>query len=63
MNLARELEKPQKCEKCDKKFNNKREIKDHILTVHERKQLYGCSFCNIRFPDLNIMKAHLVSVH
>ena len=39
MNLFQEIEKCQPCDKCGIEFDSKRELKAHILSVHEGKKL------------------------
>ena len=36
-----------KCKQCGDKFEDKRELKGHILSVHKNKELYRCSTCNV----------------
>ena len=64
MNLAVVIENsPEVCEQCKMKFDNKRELKMHISSLHEGKKLYGCALCQARFPDPQKMKTHIISVH
>ena len=41
MNLVHEIENCQTCRKCGNDFFNKRELKVHILSVHEGKKAYS----------------------
>ena len=51
------------CNQCGNKFNDKRELKGHILSVHEGKKLYKCSICNAWKTTLGLMKTHIVFDH
>ena len=62
MNLADEIEKVN-CDQCGEKFVSKRELKAHILSVHEGKKVYGCSICKACFTDGGKMKRHMISAH
>ena len=63
MNLIHTVESSQNCDQCKKKFQNKRELKVHILSVHERKKLYRCSICNFQSQTGQGMKRHIVFDH
>ena len=63
MNLFRKLEKSQACDQCGEKFHNEKELKGHILSVHEGKKVFKCSICKDIISDRNKMKRHLVSIH
>ena len=63
MNLFHVIEKSQYCETCGDKFDNKRELQGHTLSVHEGKNVYRCSLCKDFFTEIKNMKIHLVSVH
>ena len=49
MNLVTKIEKAQICDKCNQKFDNNRELKMHISSVHEGKKMYRCSLCKAFF--------------
>ena len=51
----------EKCDQCKDKFDDKRELEWHILSVHEEKKVYSCSTCKASYPDLDKMKLHIVS--
>ena len=63
MNLLYKLEKSQTCDQCGEKFDNKRDLKGHILSVHEEKKVFKCSICDKCFTHSGKMKTHLVIVH
>ena len=63
MNLFHQIEKSQACDQCGEKFDNRRELKVHILSVHEGKQLHRCSFCTACFTAKINYKKHVISVH
>ena len=63
MNLVHIIGKRHSCNKCNEKFDTKRDLKVHCLSVHEGKKFYKCSFCEACFIGLYKIKTHLESVH
>ena len=63
MNLIHEVESSLNCEQCGEKFQNKRELKMHSISVHEGKVLYRCSICNFQNQTIQGMKTHIVFDH
>ena len=49
MNLFYKLEKSHTCDQCGEKFDNKRDLKGHILSVHEEKKVFKCSICQVLY--------------
>ena len=63
MNVFHKIEKSETCDQCRKKFGNKKELKEHILSVHEGKNVYICTICKACFVVLRNLKRHVVSAH
>ncbi|CAF89190.1 unnamed protein product, partial [Tetraodon nigroviridis] len=59
LNVATSLEKKSfKCEKCEKTFTQKRQLKSHYR-VHTGKSLPECAQCHHKFMDTAQLKKHL----
>ena len=63
LNLIRKLEQSQSCDQCGEKFGNKRELKGHVLSVHEGRKVYECSLCRKPFFSCSKLKNHLIAGH
>ena len=51
-----------KCDLCDKIFNKKHYLKNHITNVHGQKN-YSCEQCGARFATKYSLKDHILIVH
>ena len=55
-----------KCEECDRKYFKKRDLDNHVMTVHEgkiTKQSYKCDQCDLQFRLKNEFVNHNIKVH
>ena len=52
-----------KCELCSKNFSSKRNLKNHISSVHEGLKNHKCETCGKAFSQLHHLKGHIRSVH
>ena len=50
------LEKSDNCAQCGRKFYNLRELKGHILSVHEGKKLCRCTIRKAGFAAASKLK-------
>lgn len=51
-----------KCKTCDKIFNTKYRLEQHILTVHEKKR-FKCDQCPRKYARPSLLKYHKKVVH
>ena len=51
------------CDSCQKTFNLKQSLTNHIIQVHENRKDYQCVSCEKRFSLLNSLKTHYRKVH
>ena len=63
MKLVLEIENSPTCDQCGDKFDDKNELKGHILLVHQGKKLYRCSICSFVTTGIASVKNHLISIH
>ena len=63
MNIFHKIEKSETCDQCGEKFDNKRELKGHTLSVHKEKKVYRCTICKACFVEPRNLKRHVVSAH
>ena len=52
-----------KCPKCDKIFNKKVNLKQHIEWSHEGKTAIICNFCGVRYTSAHGLKKHMKAKH
>ena len=57
-----EKKKPFRCEICDNSYSRKDNMTQHVLTVHENKNI-KCRICDKRFTTKQTMKIHDASIH
>ena len=51
----------QKCEKCDKTFDSKKDLKRHILENHPMR--INCKICKNIFSKTSDLEKHISSIH
>ena len=54
--------KPYKCEYCDKKFGDKRNLKVHSR-IHDYNKLDKCEYCDAIFTDPSTLRKHILKSH
>ena len=59
----RVVDKHLKCQICDSSLKSKRNLKNHIASVHERKKPFKCIICDTSFTTKQSLKNHIASVH
>ena len=59
MKLLHKIEKSVNFAQCGRKFDNQRELKGHILSVHEGKKEYRCPICKACFAEASKLKRHI----
>ena len=52
-----------KCEVCGHDFLRKHDMKEHVLEVHENKNLLKCLYCTLRFRGTISLNSHIAKVH
>ncbi len=50
---------PFSCDKCQKSFSQKGNLKKHTSVVHTNKRPYSCSVCQMTFKDKTHLGSHL----
>ena len=65
--LEKDIEEPEKvtfqCENCGKPFSDKKKLKNHVSTVHNRKKAFKCEICDYTFPLKGSLKLHIASFY
>ena len=61
MTVVHESGKVNYCAKCDKGLNGN--LRDHILTFHDKIKKFKCSFCTQSFPNGSNLKRHILNLH
>ena len=51
------------CEVCAHTFLRKLDMKEHVLEVHENKNLLKCLYCNLRYRGTISLNSHIAKVH
>ena len=51
------------CDQCSKRFVERRHLKRHILTVHEKIRKFKCPHCPKRFFNKHHEKIHVKRIH
>ena len=51
------------CSKCEKKYQQKRSLNQHVAYFHEEQKFITCSICNVRFTFNGSLKTHIEYVH
>ena len=51
------------CENCDKPFSDKKNLKKHVSTVHNKKKAFKCDICDYSFSVKGSLKPHTESVY
>ena len=61
--FKKEIEEPEKvalqCEYCQRAFSNKKSLKRHVASVHERKKQFQCENCDMAFSTRNNLNKHV----
>lgn len=52
-----------KCLECGLVVKYSRDLKDHIMVVHEHKEPYKCAPCNFNFGSGRALKQHMKNIH
>ena len=52
-----------KCQLCDSKYFEKRNLKSHILKIHEKKTPFKCNQCDKAYSKQNCFKRHIKDIH
>ena len=55
-------EKPFQCQKCDKSFDIRAQLKIHASMVHEGKRPFKCNICKAAFSTKTNQKRHVALV-
>ena len=50
------------CHDCDKQYEDKRSLKNHVNRVHKRVK-YNCDQCEKEYADRRSLTNHMNSVH
>ena len=58
-----DVENPFECSFCEKFFKVRKNLKYHILSVHEKKKPHLCPFCGKSFLLQNPLKKHIEAIH
>ena len=53
--------KPHQCSICDYNSSDKRQLKQHIASVHEGKKPHECSICDYTSSKKGNLKQHIQS--
>ena len=56
---AKEKSEPRSCKFCQKQFNLRKVLNDHVTMVHTDFVPYGCEICNQSFRHFSEIKSHL----
>ena len=51
------------CEVCGHTFLRKLDMKEHVLEVHENKNLLKCLYCSLRYRGTISLNSHISKVH
>ena len=51
------------CEVCAHTFLRKLDMKEHVLEVHENKNLLKCLYCNLRYRGTISLNSHIAKMH
>ena len=51
------------CKSCKKSLSSRRNLKNHIASVHKGEKPYKCEICNRSFPQKYPLRRHIDSVH
>ena len=51
-----------KCHICNAKFEQKGDLTEHVITVHEGKKPFQCGICNANFGQKGTLKKHVATV-
>ena len=57
------LDNSHKCNDCNKTFKFQRNLKLHVLNVHDKKKSYTCKLCEEEFSSKGNMNRHLEEQH
>ena len=52
-----------KCQTCEKKFASKKNLRQHVRHVHEKKKMHECDICNKKFALKTNLRQHVQHVH
>ena len=53
-----EGKRPHTCDRCDKKFSHRYQVKRHIAAFHEQKRPFQCTICRKSFLTSRYLKKH-----
>ena len=59
---TKKVQKSADCDKCDKKFKNSYNLKQHY-TLHTGETPYGCKECPLKFPNKGALMRHRQKIH
>jgi len=59
---TKKVQKSADCDKCDKKFKNSYNLKQHY-TLHTGETPYGCKECPLKFPNQGALMRHRQKIH
>ena len=51
------------CDFCDKSFEHKRYLAEHIARAHQSNKKFSCDFCKKSFRSKNYLDLHITTVH
>ena len=55
--------KPYRCEICDKNFQSKGKLKEHISSIHDKRKPFACNICPAKFFCQDSINRHISAVH